>query len=343
MGLTHKIYTIESTLSLDEIVKISRLINDKTVKKSYRYYCKLTLTDQSYFDEIDKRFPIILPYKWRSFNIEVPDSKRLSEIILLEELYERFTSFSHKSYKTRANYLSYSIEVFKDLDKLNLLYDIPQDNEEDKLERIKEVMGMLSSDKVLMMGEEEINLIFPTFLALNKANRRFGTWSYTNRFGVEAGSRFVRLRFDQKFFNRWKTQIHEKAQRINECMAKITHGTECYKGLIYTKDTKSFLAEMDKRKDVKLMTSIFIDLEAYEAFNIYDIVQMLPVVKDIEVEIEGISWLSSNLTYQNNTVSISFNEESYDFELSIYKDEPDEIVTNIEKIIGHKIVFKEWS
>lgn len=343
MGLTHKIYTIEPKVSIGEIINISRLINDNAIKKSAPYYCRFKLTDQSRFDEIKKRFPVDTPNKWRAFTIEIPDSRTLSEVIQLQELYERFTLFSHKPYEPQSKYLAYSIDIFKDLNELNLLFYLPQDSNESRLERIKDVMGALAFEEVILMGEEEVNLIFPSLIDLNKPNRRFGTWSYTNEFKVEAGSTFVRLRFDEMFFKRWNTQIYTKAFEINECLAKITNNTDCYKGFIYTCDTKGFLATMNEREYIELTTGISIDLKNYEKFNIHEVLQISSVAKEIEVEIDGISWLSSDSSRQNSTVNIWFNEESYDFEISIYKDEPDEVISNIEEIIGHKLVFKEWS
>jgi|GEM_PF-4298599 len=344
MGITHKIYAIEPKLSLDEITNISRRVYNNATKGPSQYYCSFRLTDQSYFYEVEKRFPVKVPEEFRSFNIEVPNSNELNKIIQSDEIYERYTTYSHENHKTQSNYLAYSIDIYKDLKELNLLFHLPQDNDECKLKRIKEVIGKLNSDGILSMREEEFNLIFPSFLVLNNADRKFGTWSYTNRFTIEAGSKFVRLRFNSRYFKSYNTQIHIMAQEINDSLSKITNGTDSYKGLIYTQDTKLFLTEIKRKEIIKLTTHISIDLKNYDEFNVQEVLQLGSSVEEVLVEIEGISWLFSELPHQNhnNTLSIRFKNDSYDLEIGIYKDESDETIAKIEQVIGHKLVFKEW-
>lgn len=345
MGFSHKVYSIDSNNSIEETVAVIKSIRKEAIKnEKVTYYYGFKLVDVHQYRSIENSYPLNSHVEWLCFNLNDCPGRSISDLIALEKVYKRFSFYSHKPVdRLKNDDLGYSVDGELVKKEVRLIIKLPKKSTKAKLSRIDLVIKALNEEGIFLMSKQDIEKAFPYVLAKNKSGKliKDRRWSSGSGWTIEGGSNFIRILFECRFIDHQKLSVGLLAKKCHDCLSKITTGTIGYKGMFYVTDVDYFLKAIIKKPKIKLSTNVYIDLNRMSDFQINDLLQLNLRQGDEEIIMNDFSWKWGNSNW--NSLVLYINKDSHEFEIQIKLEEADEMVPRIEQVIGHRLIFRDWS
>lgn len=340
MGYSHSVYTLDEEVTLGEAIEIAYSLYDHSInKEKAEFICQFKLSQLRCLNEIERDFPVLRSTSYRRFGFQFSDLAALNDLINEDSIYDRLSLFS-KLGKKSDNSLSYNVQVPLEANKLFLELHLPK-NDDVKLKSIYRVIEVLNRAEILSMQREEMEIVFPSLLMLNKSSKTKG-WRFEKGFSVSGGDVFIRLEFNEKHLKKLGFSASVLAVIINSNLAHEIKGIDSFTGWLDTHSIDLFVTKTAAWEEEEVSTNMVIDLSRLDQFGFEKLLVKEYVVGHKLIELERLILSQSSSFSDSVAVNLCIEENSWQFELHLNKYENDKVLPQVEDIIGRNLEFKEW-